>query len=382
MSLESTLNERMLQRQSQGNWRSFSLINAGIDFASNDYLGFARNPELQKTIISSWNNMPFLQIGSTGSRLLTGNSSLAEQLEKQIASFHGSEEGILYNCGYLANLGLISAIASKEDACLYDIDIHASTHDGIKLSEAHSLPWRHNDLLHLEARLQTTQAKHSNLFVLIESIYSCDGSVAPLKEICSLCQSYNAHLIVDEAHATGVIGRDGRGLIDDLNCRSSIFASVHTFSKSLGMHGAIVLGSSLLKKILINYSRSLIYTTALPQPILIGIKEGYAKLMHTEAERTYLQSLIHYFRSLNWPSFSLIPSTTPIQSFLIPGNNKARLFAQKLSTKGFDVRALTYPTVKKGRERLRICLHAFNTTEEIDRLYRVFSEICKPRTSL
>jgi len=359
----------------EGNLRS--LIKspaASIDFASNDYLGFARSSSLVKETIQHWQRFFPSSLGSSGSRLLTGNSSLAEDLEKRIADFHEAEDGLLFNSGYTANLGLLSAIASDGDVYLYDSHIHDSTRAGMQLSSAKCFPWRHNDCEHLSQRLQN-QKTAAKIFVIIESVYSCDGSIAPMKEIFKICQQYHAQLIVDEAHATGVLGRAGKGLICEFNDHYSVLARIHTFSKALGVFGAIVLGSSELKRYLINHCRPLIYTTALPTPLLLMVEAAYRKLECSKRLIQKLHGLIQYFKeNIQHTDLPFLTSYTPIQSLIIPGAMNVRTVANALSQQSYDVRPLTSPTVQKGKERLRICLHAFNTYQEIDQL---ISLLCK-----
>ena len=337
---------------------------SSIDFASNDYLGLARCPLLKKRILtaleeSAWKN------GSTGSRLLTGNSSLAESLEEKIADFHGYEAGLLYNCGYMANIGILSSAPQHNDAIFFDTHVHASMHDGIKLSSASAYPFRHNDLNHLENRLKTVGRLCKQRFICIESLYSIDGTLAPLEEIATLSAKYGAHLIVDEAHAVGVQGPQGRGLIAEKKLSPFVFAQVVTFGKALGTFGAIVLGSRRLKEYLINFARSCIYTTALPPHNLIAIRSAYERLPQLDTERKHLQNLILLFSH----------STSAIQPIKVQGNSRVKEIAQICQVRGFDVRAILSPTVQRGEECLRIILHAFNTKHEVQKLQRSINEL-------
>lgn len=358
--------QKLLVRESLGNKRTLSISSCKIDFASNDYLGIARNGFVQNQIFHAWKSCPPPYLGSTGSRLLTGNSKFAEELENMIAEFHDAEAGLLFNSGYIANMGLVSTLMTAEDVCLYDADIHASMHDGMRLCRVKAVPWRHNDLNHLEKHLKEKRHQKSR-FVLVESIYSCDGSQAPLVEICALCERYQSLLIVDEAHATGVFGPLGKGLMVELNCQHRAYARIHTFSKALGCFGAIVLGSQQLKDYLINFCRPLIYTTSLPLPILLGIREAYRYSAQADRERAHLKQLIHHFREKSKEAnLPFKQSDTPTQILCIPGNVQVQAVAERLQQEGFDVRALKSPTVRRGKECLRLCLHAFNSTEEID----------------
>lgn len=349
------LEKRLLEREKIGNLRKLQLNPPAIDFASNDYLGLARSPQLAASVLKEWD---LNGLGSTGSRLLTGNSLYAENLEKNIAAFHGFEAGVLFNCGYMANVGLISAVANPNSVIFFDTQVHASTHDGIRLSKAKSFPFRHNNLEHLEKRLQSIHSQKDR-FICIESIYSTDGSMAPLLEISRLAKKYEVHLIVDEAHAVGVYGLKGRGLVAEHNLTDHVFAQVTTFGKALGVCGAIVLGSPTLKEALINFATPYIYTTALPFHSLAAIKCSYDLFPEMDAERDQLRKLIQFFQG---------PSQTHIQSIPIKGNEAVKRAAQNMAKNGLDVRALMSPTVKRGHEVLRICLHAFNTETELELL--------------
>ena len=353
--------KKISKRQQSGNLRSLHIVPTLIDFSSNDYLGLARSSKLVKLVSEECTvQLGHLNgLGSTGSRLLTGNSAYAENLEDRIAKFHGHEAGLLFNCGYMANVGLLSAIAGPEDTIIFDTRVHASTHDGIRLSRAKALPFRHNDLEHLENRLKNSPLQDDR-FVCVESIYSTDGSCAPLVDICRLTRQYEAHLIVDEAHSIGVCGPEGRGLIAEYGLNSHIFAQVVTFGKALGTHGAIILGSNTLKQALINFANSYIYTTALPFQMLAAIKCSYDLFPKMKEERQHLSNLINFFCNSHHSS-----STTHIQSVPMTGNKRIKNTAQGLKKQGFDVRPLLSPTVQRGHEILRICLHAFNTENEL-----------------
>lgn len=354
------LENRLLKRKQFRNLRELKLSGPLIDFASNDYLGLARSSKLLAAVFKEWGKHlnHFNGLGSTGSRLLTGNSRYVQDLEDSIAQFHGYEAGLLFNCGYMANLGLLSAIGTEESLIFFDIGVHASTHDGIKLCKAKAYPFKHNDLNHLEDRLKYNCFR-GDRFICIESIYSTDGSMAPLAEICRLAHAYQAHLIVDEAHAIGVFGPNGKGLVAEQQLTSQVFAQINTFGKALGTYGAIVLGSNLLKKTLINFATSYVYTTALPFLTLAAIKCSYDLFPKMEKERQHLQNLIQLFKT-----FSHF-SPTHIQSFPVNGNEAVKKMAQGLLDQGFNVSPLMSPTVQRGHEMLRICLHAFNTEHEL-----------------
>lgn len=347
--MTTALENRLKKREKAGNLRKLTIKTPLVDFSSNDYLGLARSHTLAQMTMDEWNRR---STGSTGSRLLTGNSAYAEQLEEKIASFHGYESGTLFNCGYMANLGLISAVANGDSTIIYDAAIHASTRDGIRLSRAKAFPFRHNDLNHLEDRLKRSNQES---YICIESIYSTDGSQAPMDQIYELVNRYHARLIVDEAHAVGVFGPMGKGLTSH---SERTFAKIVTFGKALGAHGAIVLGRQALKNALINFATPFIYTTALPLQMLAAISCSYDLFPNMNKERDHLQKLIGLVRR----------SSTQIQPISIPGNEIVKRAANFLAHQGLDVRPLISPTVQRGHEMLRICLHAFNTEQEINQL--------------
>lgn len=353
-------------RKKGGNLRQLELLPNLIDFASNDTLGLARSSELftSAAVELSASLNPLKALGSTGSRLLTGNSAYAMRLEESIAAFHGFEAGLLFSCGYMANVAVLSMCAKPGVSIYFDAASHASLRSGIALSRAIAYPFKHNDLGHLESRLQKSPAKGGR-FIAVESIYSTDGSVCPLAELCALAEKYEARLIVDEAHAIGAWGPRGRGLVAEHQLNPFVFATIGTFGKALGTYGAIVLGSRLLKDALLNFAVPFIYTTALPFYALAPIKCSYDRFPFLEKEREKLQKLIQIFRKARLPA-----SNTHIQPIPVRGNNAAREIAEKLRGEGFDVRPLLSPTVRKNCEVLRIALHAFNTEEEVDRLIK------------
>lgn len=371
---ENFLQQRLEHRKEQGLYRSLHPENDCIDFASNDYLGFARSKELKELVDAEFKKLNSkCKTGSTGSRLLTGNSAYAEEVEKFIADFHKAQAGLIFNSGYDANIGLISSAAKKGDLIFYDELSHASIYDGVRLSKAESFPFSHNDIAHLEERLKffgESKNPSSNCFVIVESVYSMDGDFSPLNEIAGLCGKYRANLIVDEAHATGIFGANGEGRVVELGLQQEVFARVHTFGKALGCHGAIVLGSNDLRDYLINYSRPFIYTTALPFHSFLSIKTTYFYLKNNIDILLKINRLINLFidkvKVLKIEGF--LPSSSAVQSFLLAGNENVKEIAKRIQNDGFDVRPILSPTVPKGKERIRICIHAFNTEEQINGL--------------
>lgn len=358
---EEHLQKKLEERKAAGTYRSLKPERGLIDFCSNDYLGFARSPILKQMINEEINRLPFISNGSTGSRLISGNSTYTEQLETVIADFHNAEAALLFNSGYDANLGFFSAVPQRGDTIITDELIHASIIDGSRLGFANKFTFRHNDLKSLEDKLKLAKG---NCYVAVESIYSMDGDSAPLAEIISLTEQYNAYLIVDEAHAIGLYKK---GIICKLGLQDGVFARIVTFGKGLGCHGAIVLGSNTLRNYLVNFARSFIYTTAAPAHQSASIKMAYELLKDADNSIDKLKQNIELFKQNVIPNDGcpLIKSDSQIQCILLRSNEKAKMTASELQNSGFDVRAILSPTVPQGTERIRICLHAFNNDDEI-----------------
>jgi 8-amino-7-oxononanoate synthase len=365
---ETFLQKKLDERRQQNAFRTLRLPSGKIDFCSNDYLGIGRRSMVDGQRLNQ--QLSTGSTGSTGSRLLAGNYALIETVEAQIAKFHQSEAALIFNSGYDANIGLLSSVPQKGDTILYDFLSHASIRDGIKLSQAQSFAFLHNDLVDLERRLQQASG---NIFVVTESVFSMDGDMCPLQEIVALCLQYQAHLIVDEAHATGVVGNKGEGLVQHLDLQQKVFARVHTFGKACGCHGAVVLGSSVLRDYLINFARSFIYSTALPPHTVAVIEKSYQTFPEMVLERAHLQTLIDYFQAAAI-AYEKLVSQTPIQAVIVPSNDAVKQLANQLQDAGFDIRPILYPTVPKDKERLRIVLHSFNTVEEVERLIVILTK--------
>ena len=361
------LNIGLIKRDVENAYRRLSPNANIVDFCSKDYLGLARSEKLKSLIECELLKFPNYKTGSTGSRLITGNVDYTESVEHSIAQFHKAEAGLIFNSGYDANLGVFGSLPQRGDTVIYDELIHASIRDGLRLSLADSFSFKHNDLNDLSFKIGNAKGK---IFVAVESVYSMDGDIAPLTEIASVCENKNACLIVDEAHATGVFGEKGVGLVVALNLEDKVYARVHTFGKAVGVHGAIVVGSNVLRNYLINFARSFIYTTALPLHSIASIKCAYDLLLISYYEINELRNLIQYFKlkSSKIRGAVFLSDETPIQSLVLPGNNLVKEISTYIRKGGYDVRAIMSPTVPKGKERIRICLHSFNTKSQIDEL--------------
>ncbi|RYU92082.1 8-amino-7-oxononanoate synthase [Mucilaginibacter terrigena] len=370
-SSEKYIQTKLDERKLLGNYRTLRPEGTLGDFCTNDYLGFARSPVLKASIQHETDNHPLSLNGATGSRLISGNLSYAEKLEKAIAAYHQADAGLLFNSGYDANVGLFSSLPQKGDTVICDELVHASVIDGARLSYANRYTFRHNDPESLEGKLK---AAKGICYVAIESVYSMDGDTPPVADILKLTQQYGAHLIVDEAHAVGLYPA---GMISDLNLQDQVFARIITFGKALGCHGAIILGSNLLREYLINFARSFIYTTAAPFHQLAAVKMAYGLLQKSSAEIGQLHTNISLFKQgiKQSDTHPLLQSDSAIQCVLLNSNEKAKQAAQQLQNAGLDVRAILSPTVAQGTERIRICIHSYNTAEEIDLLTSTINNI-------
>ena len=366
MMNDSFLERKLEERRQANSVRSLSLKNYQSDFCSNDYLGVVKNKLIENKIKGKFS------FGSTGSRLLSGNYPLIEETEQLIANFHNAPAGLILNSGYDANVGMLASVPQKGDIIIYDQLSHASIRDGIRLSFANSYSFFHNNANDLEKKLASGSKQNQKIFVVTESVFSMDGDMAPLLNISELCEKYNAALIVDEAHATGVVGKKGEGLVQLLKLEEKCFARIHTFGKACGCHGAIVLGSSRLKEYLVNFSRPFIYSTSMPPATVAAINTSYSIFPQMNRERAHIEYLIEIFR--NSPlQYTLLNSHTPIQIVVIPGNEAVKKTAFTLQEKNIDVRPILYPTVPKGKERLRIVFHSFNTIGELEQLIQLLS---------
>ncbi len=366
IELPNSLIKKIEERNKKNAFRTLSEVSKGIDFYSNDYLGFSMSKEIEKRANVLLEQEKYVN-GSTGSRLISGTHHLHTKAERIIADYHDAEEALLFNSGYDANLGLFSSILQKGDVILYDDLIHASVRDGIRLGLAKSFKFKHNDVLDLQVKLQRFSEISHQLYVAVEAVYSMDGDTSLLLQIVDLCDKYNAKLIVDEAHSTGVFGEKGKGSVCQLNLQKKVFARVHTFGKAMGAHGAVVLGSSNLKDFLINYSRSFIYTTALPVYSVATILSSYQELANKDYSGILLEKILFFKKIIKQKKIDhfFIESSSAIQCCVFSGNEKVKSIEQKLKEKKIVVKAVVSPTVPKSRERIRICLHLFNTNEEI-----------------
>jgi 8-amino-7-oxononanoate synthase len=351
--VDQKLQNKLNKRIEEGTLRSLSSFEGFIDFFSNDYLGYAKMKSKSENAT---------KYGSTGSRLISGTSNESLKAEEFLADFFNSESALIFNSGYDANLGFFSSVPQRGDFVFYDEYIHASIRDGLRLSFATSNSFKHNNLVDLELKLSKINGVK---YVVVEALYSMDGDIAPLLEIVELCNKYGAYLIVDEAHSGGVFGQFGQGLVSELKLEDKVFARIITFGKAFGSHGACVLCEKKLKQYLINFSRSFIYTTALPPDAYLRIIE-VLKDESSIFERKKLKENIDYFRLKINIKWCISDFNSPIQLIKIGDIELTKKIAEKMQLLNLAVKPIFSPTVPVGSEGLRICLHSFNTKEEID----------------
>lgn len=382
VQLPEKLIQKLELRNGQNAMRSIPSPNEQrVDFSSNDYLGLAQKSTLFDMASKIVKQTGHIVNGATGSRLITGNHSLYNELEEMLAKFHRTEDALVFNSGYDANLGFFSSVPQRGDVVLYDEYIHASIRDGIQMGNSKSYKYKHNNLKDLVHKCEVERNKDLadvEIYVVTESVFSMDGDVPDLSAFAKICKDYNCRFIVDEAHALGVFGKQGEGLLQELNLHEEVFARIVTFGKGMGCHGAAILSSTSLKSYLVNFARSFIYTTGLSPHAVASVLSAYDHLQNRVDEVVALKHNITYFNQ-KLESFNLnskfIPSNSAIHCCIISGNDKIRDIAKVIQEKGYDVRPIQSPTVPEGRERLRVCLHSFNTEKEIDTLLKAIADL-------
>ncbi|GJN93692.1 hypothetical protein Rhopal_006749-T1 [Rhodotorula paludigena] len=332
-----------------------------VDFSSNDYISFGQSPKLRRKLADEIGAPTTPLYGPPSSRLLDGNSPLHASLEHRLAAFFHGPSALLFNSGFDANAGLWACLPGPDDWIVYDELVHASIHDGMRASRVpkeRRRAFKHNSLDALESALQSiieqdegVRVGEKSVWIGVETLYSMDGDLAPLREMVELVERVlpagTGHLIVDEAHSTGLYGASGRGLTCALGLADRVTARVHTFGKAMACSGAVVLASPLIRDYLINYARPLIYSTAMTYMSALAIQKSLEMLEEGESEPVRGAALTFLLPLLT-------PSPRPLATFL--------------RERGYLVRPITYPTVPRGEERVRVCLHAGNTKEEVEGL--------------
>lgn len=382
MNFPKKLQDKLQKRIENYSLRSLPQGNEYVDFSSNDYLGLSQDVNVFQRAHEYLVEFDLQQNGATGSRLISGNHELYTQVEDFLSEFHQAEAALIFNSGYDANLGFFASVPQRGDVILYDELAHASIRDGITLSNAKSYKFRHNNIEDLKDHLErvTSSAVEKSfeceVYVVTESVFSMDGDTPDLKAMSNLVDEFHAHLIVDEAHSVGVFGLEGVGLLQQLNVPT--FTRIITFGKALGCHGAAILGSKALQEYLVNFARSFIYTTGLPPHSLATILLSYQEMIHSRKQAALRDNIAFFQQELSRLELKdyFIQSDSAIHCCVISGNQKVKSIAKELQDQGFDVKAIVSPTVPEGQERIRFCLHAYNSYQEITdvlTLLRIFA---------
>ena len=341
--------------------------------ASNSYLDLANIPELKQAMaqaVLDWGT------GSGGARLTTGNKTPHDELENELAKFKGEEAAIIFNTGYMANVGTISALCGKSDIIFSDALNHASIIDGIRLSRATCVVYKHNDMTDLERAIQKN-ATNQKMLIVTDAVFSMDGDLANLPELLRIAHTYNCLLMIDEAHATGVIGRTGRGLAEHYGCEHAD-VTVGTLSKAIACEGGFVAGKKQLIEFLKNKSRSFIFTTAMSPAMAAGALRNL-RFLESHPERVQqLQENVKFFcEALQREGLNVPQSPSAIIPVIIGDEAAALNASAKLLERGYVIPAIRYPTVAKGQARLRASLMATHTHEELERAAKAIAQVIK-----
>ncbi|MDQ0338373.1 8-amino-7-oxononanoate synthase [Caldalkalibacillus uzonensis] len=341
--------------------------------STNNYLGLATHPRVKAKAIEA---VQQFGTGSGGSRLITGNLRLHEELEQTIAAWKGTEAAQLFSCGYLANVGTISALAGKGDLVLSDELNHASMIDGCRLSKAATMVYRHVDMDDLHQKLRDTRGQYRRTLIATDGVFSMDGNIAPLPELVSLAEQYGAWLMVDDAHGTGVLGDTGAGSVEHFGLSGRVHLSVGTLSKACGAESGYVAGSQTVIEYLLNRARSFIFQTALSPGVVAASLEAIHIIRTEPALRHQLLSNARYLREgLKSYGFRLIEGETPIIAVLIGEAKTAVRFSRRLEEAGVYAPAIRPPTVPEGMSRIRCTVMATHTTAQLDFALAQFKQV-------
>jgi len=371
--LTQDLEARLREISARGEMRSLE-VPAGINLISNDYLDLSTHPALREALVEGIARHE--RVASGGSRLLAGNAREWEELEEEFAAFAGTDAALYFSSGFAANAGLLGAIAGRGDIVFSDALNHASLIDGIRLSGAEKVIYPHCDLSALESALRERVNEPGNRIIVTESVFSMDGDLAPLAGIVELAQTYGAEVIVDEAHATGVFGPEGRGRIAEFGLTDAVFATIHMCGKALASNGAFVCGSATLKNFLINRARTFVFSTALPRYFAAQICAALQLARGANAERARLKEISSRLRAqLRVSGWDTGASASQIVPVLLRENDIVTHVATELTEEGFAVRAIRAPTVPASSARLRLSLTCALRDEELAQLSRAMQRI-------
>lgn len=347
--------------------------NSVINLSSNNYLGLATHPRLIKAAIDATNKYG---VGAGSVRTIVGNQDVLEELEELLAKFKEEEAVTCFQSGLNCNIGAIQAIAQKGDLIISDELNHASIIDGVRLSRADKLVYKHNNMQNLEEILKDSRDKYNNVLIITDGVFSMDGDLAKLPEIVALAKKYNALTYVDDAHGSGVLGRSGRGTVDHFGLHGEVDFIIGTLSKAIGVIGGYVASKKVVKEWLLHRGRPLLFSTALPPAATAATIEAVKILMETEEYTKQLWDNAFYFKGkLKDLGFDIGKSETPITPVMVGEEAKTMEFSKRLLENGVFVSAIVFPTVQKGAGRLRCMLSAAHTKEDLDKAISVFEKV-------
>ncbi len=347
----------------------------GVDLSSNDYLGHGRTPPPESKLPAS----------GQSSRLVHGQHAIWDKVEAELASWHGCDAALIVTSGYVANEGLLATVLEPDDFVASDELNHASIVDGIRLSRAEKFIFRHNDLAHLEKGLRAAWQRRTadrQRFVVTESLFGMDGDLTPLLQIAEICENYDAHLIVDEAHATGCFGPQGAGRVAEAGLRQRVLATMHTGGKALGVPGAYVCGSSRLRELLINRCRHFIYTTALPAALGDWWVRAIARARADDEGRRRLHERACHFHAELARHGVYVAGSGYVVPIIVGPDAEATAAAARLQVLGFDIRAIRPPSVPAGTARLRVSIHADHDVDMLSAAADAIAQVLAPPTPL
>jgi 8-amino-7-oxononanoate synthase len=361
------LEAHLSELQIRSVFRTLSPPSQLLDLASNDYLGLSNSSRIRQQLLHALESG--VALSSTGSRLLAGNTHQHEQVESFLQTLFKVESALIFSSGFLANMGVMTAFESDQSEYFSDELNHASLIDGMRLARGKRSVFRHNDLNHLETLLCSSVAPIK--VIVSESVFSMDGDLAPLSGLCELAERHSAYLVIDEAHSTGVFGRRGLGCMDDLEHKPEGLVVVHTAGKALGSQGAFVLSTRKFRDLLVNRARSFIFSTALSPLSVLHIEYALREIVALPGLGARLLQTAQALRS----GLPAALGQSQIVPLVVGSNEQAVHLADQLRHRGFEVRAIRYPTVKKGSERLRLTLKSFHSDEIYQKLREAVREV-------
>ena len=376
------LQDQLDAHHAEINFRALDTPQLLVDFASNDYLGFSMSNEIFDRTHYYLENEFIFQNGSKGSWLLSGNHQLYAEVEELICKTYHCNAALIFNSGYNANIGFFSCVPQQDDIIFYDELIHASIRDGITMNKAKSFAYKHNDLDDLKRICQNIQehfCENTEVYIATESVFSIDGDTPDLVALANFCSLNKFRLVVDEAHAIGVFGDHGDGLVHSLGIDKAVFARLISFGKALSSHGAAILGDQGLIDYLINFSSPSSYTTAIPPHSLMTIKASYKELDQTHAIKKLHENITFFKEQLiaNHLEKYFTESNSAIQCCTVSDSEKVKKIVRYLNEKGFDPEPIFSPKVPRGQERIRFCVHAYNSEDEITKVLALLASFFK-----